>query len=134
MKQKQKNTDQDELTTDDEVLRIQGMEDGPKQVAGRELRPISALTLSWMQRNKFFEQGRDLIWKCAAFMFLHSEAIPKIRSVVNDKDAFMVAVDTWIEKNILHRDDVQTLSKAMDEAFELYMSASTHSQGTAAGN
>lgn len=134
MKQKTKNTDQDELTTDDEILRIQGMEDGPKQVAGRELRPISALTLSWMQRNKFFEQGRDLIWKCAAFMFLHSEAIPKIRSVVNDKDAFMVAVDTWIEKNILHRDDVQALSKAMDEAFELYMSASTHSQGTAAGN
>jgi hypothetical protein len=134
MKQKTKNTDTDELTTDDEILRIQGMEDGPKQVAGRELRPISALTLSWMQRNKFFEQGRDLIWKCAAFMFLHSEAIPKIRSVVNDKDAFMVAVDTWIEKNILHRDDVQTLSKAMDEAFELYMSASTHSQGTAAGN
>jgi hypothetical protein len=134
MKPKTKNTDTDELTTDDEVLRIQGMEDGPKQVAGRELRPISALTLSWMQRNKFFEQGRDLIWKCAAFMFLHSEAIPKIRSVVNDKDAFMITVDTWIEKNILHRDDVQTLSKAMDEAFELYMSASTHSQGTAAGN
>jgi hypothetical protein len=134
MKPKTKNTDTDELTTDDEVLRIQGMEDGPKQVAGRELRPISALTLSWMQRNKFFEQGRDLIWKCAAFMFLHSEAIPKIRSVVNDKDAFMVAVDQWIEKNILHRDDVQTLSKAMDEAFELYMSASTHSQGNSAGN
>lgn len=134
MKPKTKNTDTDELTTDDEVLRIQGMEDGPKQVAGRELRPISALTLSWMQRNKFFEQGRDLIWKCAAFMFLHSEAIPKIRSVVNDKDAFMVAVDTYIEKNILHRDDVQTFSKAMDDAFNLYMSASTHSQGNAAGN
>ena len=134
MKQKNKNTDTDELTTDDEILRIQGMEDGPKQVAGRELRPISALTLSWMQRNKFFGEGRDLIWKCAAFMFLHSESIPKVRSVVNDNDAFMITVDQWIEKNILHRDDVQTLSKAMDEAFELYMSASTHSQGTAAGN
>jgi hypothetical protein len=134
MKQKTKNTDTDELTTDDEILRIQGMEDGPKQVAGRELRPISALTLSWMQRNKFFGEGRDLIWKCAAFMFLHSEPIPKVRSVVNDNDAFMITVDQWIEKNILHRDDVQTLSKAMDEAFELYMSASTHSQGTAAGN
>lgn len=134
MKQKPKNTDTDELTTDDEALRIQGMEDGPKQVAGRELRPISALTLSWMQRNKFFGEGRDLIWKCAAFMLLHSEPIPKVRSVVNDHEAFMLAVDQWIEKNILHRDDVQTLSKAMDEAFELYMSASTHSQGTAAGN
>jgi hypothetical protein len=134
MKQKNKNTDTDELTTDDEILRIKGMEDGPKQVAGRELRPISALTLSWLQRNKFFGEGRDLIWKCAAFMFLHSEPIPKVRSVVNDNDAFMIAVDQWIEKNILHRDDVQTLSKAMDEAFELYMSASTHSQGTAAGN
>jgi hypothetical protein len=134
MKQKNKNTDTDELTTDDEILRTKGMEDGPKQVAGRELRPISALTLSWMQRNKFFGEGRDLIWKCAAFMFLHSEPIPKVRSVVNDNDAFMITVDQWIEKNILHRDDVQTLSKAMDEAFELYMSASTHSQGTAAGN
>jgi hypothetical protein len=134
MKQKPKNTDTDELTTDDEILRIQGMEDGPKQVAGRELRPISALTLSWMQRNKFFGEGRDLIWKCAAFMFLHSEPIPKVRSVVNDNDAFMITVDQWIEKNILHRDDVQTLSKAMDEAFELYMSASTHSQGNSSGN
>jgi hypothetical protein len=134
MKQKTKNTDTDELTTDDEILRIKGMEDGPKQVAGRELRPISALTLSWMQRNKFFGEGRDLIWKCAAFMFLHSEPIPKVRSVVNDNDAFMITVDQWIEKNILHRDDVQTLSKAMDEAFELYMSASTHSQGNSAGN
>ena len=134
MKQKPKNTDTDELTTDDEILRIQGMEDGPKQVAGRELRPISALTLSWMQRNKFFGEVRDLIWKCAAFMFLHSEPIPKVRSVVNDNDAFMITVDQWIEKNILHRDDVQTLSKAMDQAFELYMSASTHSQGNSAGN
>ena len=134
MKQKTKNTDTDELTTDDEILRIQGMEDGPKKIAGRELRPISALTLSWMQRNKFFDPGWDLIWKCAAFTLLHSEPIPKIRSIVNDRAAFLEAVDVWIEKNILHRDDVQTLSKAMDEAFELYMAASTHSQGTATGN
>ena len=96
-----KNKDND-LEKDDEIIRIQAMEDGPKIVNGRILRPITALTISWMQRNEVFSGTMDLVWKSAAFAYLHSEPYSAIRSVVNDRSAFINAVDSWIENNMIH--------------------------------
>ena len=129
-----KNKD-NELQKDDEILRIQAMEDGPKIVNGRTLRPITALTISWMQRNEVFSGNMDLIWKSAAFAYLHSEPYSAIRSVVNDKESFVNAVDSWIEKNMIHHLEISAMTDAMNAAFELYNASATESKaGTGSGN
>ena len=122
-----KNKD-NELQKDDEILRIQAMEDGPKIVNGRTMRPITALTISWMQRNEVFSGNMDLIWKSAAFAYLHSEPYSAIRSVVNDRETFVNAVDSWIEKNMAHHLEVGSMSDAMNSAFELYNASATESK------
>ena len=122
-----KNKDND-LVKDDEILRIQAMEDGPKIVNGRTLRPITALTISWMQRNEVFSGNMDLIWKSAAFAYLHSEPYSAIRSVVNDKESFVNAVDSWIEKNMIHHLEISAMTDAMNAAFELYNASATESK------
>ena len=134
MKQKNTDTEKNDLLTDDEELRIAGITDGPKHVAGRELRPITALTISWMQRNKFFDPDKDNIWKAAAFMFLHSEPFTKIRAVVNDRSAFLDAVDIWIERNIPDQQTVRAMATDMEQAFNLYMAATSQTESQASGN
>ena len=115
----------DELVKDDEILREEAMTDGNKLVAGREYRPVTALTVSWMQRNDVFNDKKDMIWRASAFAFLHSEPLPAIRAVVNDREDFSNAVDSWIDKNITHHLSVVEMSKAMNRAFDLYMSAAS---------
>ena len=124
-----------ELEKDDEILRIQAMEDGPKIVNGRTLRPITALTISWMQRNEVFSGTMDLVWKSAAFAYLHSEPYSAIRSVVNDRSAFINAVDSWIENNMIHHLEISAMTDAMNAAFELYNASATESKaGSGSGN
>jgi hypothetical protein len=101
------------------------MTDGNKLVAEREYRPVTALTVSWMQRNDVFNDKKDMIWRASAFAFLHSEPLPAIRAVVNEREDFSNAVDSWIEKNITHHLSVVEMSKAMNSAFDLYMSAAS---------
>lgn len=134
MKKKNQNI---ELVKDDEILREEGMRDGPTKVMGLELRPITALSVSWMQRNEIFGDSKDMIWKSAAFAFLHSAPFSAIRQVVNDKSAFIDAVDVWIEKNLDHHLQTTELATAMNEAFNRYMAAASEiigSKGTASGN
>ena len=126
-----------ELVKDDEILREEGIADGPTSVAGIEMRPITALSVSWMQRNEIFSDGKDMIWKSAAFAYLHSAPKSDIRRVVNDKDAFMDAVDSWIDKNLSHHLQTTELATAMNDAFTRYMSAASEvlgSKGSAPGN
>jgi hypothetical protein len=134
---KKKTTDI-ELVKDDEILREESMCDGPAKILGNlELRPITALSVSWMQRNEIFGDAKDMIWKSAAFTYLHSAPKPEIRRVVNDQDAFMDAVDAWIEKNLDHHLQTTELATAMNQAFTRYMAAASEalgSKGTAPGN
>jgi len=132
-----KKTQNTDLVKDDEILRIQAMEDGPKKVNGRTMRPITALTISWMQRNEVFSGDMDPVWKAAAFTFLHSEPMSTIRGVVNDRDTFINSVDSWIEKNMKHHHETSDMSDEMGKAFDLYNSASPASQpgeGSGSGN
>ncbi len=127
-----------ELVKDDEILREEAMCDGPAKILGNlELRPITALSVSWMQRNEIFSDSKDMIWKSAAFAFLHSAPKAEVRRVVNDRDAFTDAVDVWIEKNLDHHLQSTELATAMNDAFTRYMSAASEvlgSKGTAPGN
>lgn len=119
-------TTDNELQTDDEALREAGFTDGPKVKSSFKLRPMTALTLSWMQRNKLFDEGTgDLLQKTAAFAFLHTEPIETIRAVVNNRAAFLNAVDDWIESNIKFHTELTPLSDEMNLAMEAYMASST---------
>jgi hypothetical protein len=132
-----KKTADIELVKDDEILREEAMADGPTRVMGLEMRPITALSVSWMQRNEIFSDAKDMIWKSAAFAYLHSAPKSEIRRVVNDREAFMDAVDVWIEKNLDHHLQTTELATAMNEAFTRYMAAASEvlgSKGTAPGN
>jgi hypothetical protein len=118
----------EELMTDDELLREIGMTDGPKSVSRFKLRPITALSLSWMQRNNMFEESfGDMLQKTAAFAYLHSEDKQKIRSVVNDRLPFLSAVDDWMDQNVSHHSELEPLSDEMNKSFDRYMSAITKS-------
>ena len=136
MKKPTKNT---EPELDDEDIRIQAMASGPKLVGGREMRPITGLTVSWMQRNKFWTD-RDPMWKAAAFMVLHSEPMSKLRGIVNNPQLFNDAVDIFIERNIggktLQEIEAQSAPylAAMESAFIEFQSSQTSSEGTESGN
>jgi hypothetical protein len=126
-----------ELAKDDEILREEGMADGPMKISGIELRPITALSVSWMQRNEVFSDAKDLIWKTCAFAFLHSAPKPEIRAVVNDKEAFAEAVDEWIDENISHHLQTGEIASGMNSAFQRYSSSASEvlgAKGSAAGN
>jgi hypothetical protein len=78
-----------------------------------------------------------MIWKSAAFAYLHSAPKSDIRRVVNDREAFMDAVDVWIEKNLSHHLQTTELATAMNAAFTRYMAAASEvlgSKGSAPGN
>lgn len=120
-----KNT-KNQFIKDDETLREQGFTDGPKLVTKFELRPVTALSLSWLQRNKVFDGDfGDNMQKTAAYAFLHHADKVSIRGVVNDRREFLEAVDEWIEDNIAHHSELVPISAAMAEALETYMAATT---------
>lgn len=120
------NDTSEELQTDDEALREIGFTSRPSITAGIKMRPMTALSLSWMQRNRLFdEDGGDLLLKTAAFAFLHSETKEQIQSVVNDRAAFRNSVDDWIEKHIGFHTELEPLSDMMNAAMEAYMASST---------
>lgn len=120
------NTDIEELVTDDELLRVQGMADGPKRLSKFNLRPVTALSLSWMQRNNLFEESfGDMLMKTAAFAYLHSADKATIRGVVNDRLPFLSAVDEWMDANIKHHSELEPVSQEMTEALDRYMAAVT---------
>lgn len=115
-----------ELMTDDEALREAGMTAGPIRKAGFTLRPLSALTLSWLQRNRIFDdESGDMIQKTAAYAFIHSSPRADVQSVVNDRIQFLDAVDVWIEKHIKHHSELEPLSAEMNKAMETYLSSIT---------
>jgi len=120
-----KHTDED-LTTDDELMREQGMASGPVKKGRFTLRPMTALSLSWLQRNRVFDDGYgDMLQKTAAYAFLHTEPKEEIRAVVNDRTAFLDAVDEWIEKHIAHHTELEPISVEMNAAMDSYMAATT---------
>lgn len=117
-----------DLQTDDEILRMDGMADGPKKVSGFNLRPVTALSLSWMQRNNLFEDDfGDMLLKTAAFAYLHTADKVSIRGVVNNREKFLGAVDEWMDDNVRHHSELEPVSQEMTDALDRYMATATSS-------
>jgi len=119
--------------TDDEALREQGMTQGDKKISGITIRPMTALSLSWLQRNDVFGDSGDSMQKTAAFVYLHSEPREVIRAVVNDRAAFLNAIDDWIESNFSYHSQLSPYSDLMTEAMNAYLAASSSAVKEAGG-
>jgi len=112
--------------TDDEAMREAGMTAGPKRKSKFVLRPMTALSLSWLQRNQVFEDSTgDKLQKTAAYIYLHTEPKQDIRSVVNNHQDFLEAVDVWMETHITYHKELEPLSEEMSEAMNIYLAANT---------
>jgi len=123
------NTEIDELTTDDEALRESAFTTGKKPASRFNLRPLTALSLSWLQRNRVFDdEFGDMLQKTAAYTFIHSEPKGVVRSVVNNRADFLDAVDDWIDSNVKFHGELEPLAVEMNGALEVYMAASTAAQ------
>ncbi len=124
-----------EYQTDDEAIREIGFTDGPQVIAGIVLRPVTALSLSWLQRNGVFSDSfGDMLQKTAAFWFVHSADKQEIRNVVNDSSQFMNAVDDWIDDTVSHHTELEPYAVQMNESLEHYMAATTRAANPGGGN
>ena len=121
-----------EYQTDDDAIREIGFTDGPKQLLGITLRPVTALSMSWLQRNNVFSEG-DMLQKTAAFVFLHSAEKQAIRNVVNNRSQFLDAVDDWIDANAQHHAELEPYAAAMNESLDHYLTATTRPANPSGG-
>jgi len=111
--------------TDDEALREQGMTEGNKNISGITIRPMTALSLSWLQRNNIFDDEGDSMQKTAAFVYLHSEPREVIRAVVNNRAAFLNAVDDWLDEKFPHHTQLLPYTELMTNSMNAYLAASS---------
>lgn len=127
----------EDLHTDDELLRESGMIDGPKQVSKLTLRPITAESWAWMQTVKVFSDDVGSYHQAAAFAFMHSEPLVVVRSLVFKRDAFWIAVSEWIGEQHKFHTDIEPYSEELTAAYDRYHSALTTaanpSNGTPSG-
>lgn len=117
----------DELMTDDEIIRGKAMESGNVDIAGMTFKPTDCLRVSWMQRNGVMDDDKmDILWRVCAFALLHTTENKVLRGYVNDSDEFKDAVDAWIEKRNPSVDDFKELSAIMNQRIsEWFTSSST---------
>lgn len=123
-----------ELVKDDEVLREQGITSGNTKAARWELRPTCALEISWMQRNNVLQPDMDVFWRASAFAFIHSAPKADIRRSVNDHNAFLAAVDNWMDAQGPSAKEIAELSAAMRERTEEYFASFSTADTNNAGN
>ena len=129
--QKPKNN---ELETDDEILRERGLTDGPVQVAKITLRPITPTSFSQIMRRGIFNDDKgDPLQRTAGYVFLHSEPKDKIQAVVNNELLFWTAVDDWLDENLNHHLEMAPYSDAMSEGISIYLAAKTEAQHPSSG-
>jgi hypothetical protein len=129
----------EELMTDDEIMRGKAMESGSIDIAGMTFAPTDCLLVSWMQRNNVLDDSKmDIVWRVFAFAYLHTSPRKQIRAVVNNADDFIEAVDAWMEKHNPSEADFKSMSALMNErVLEWFTSSSTLKESgsaTDAGN
>lgn len=115
----------EEMMTDDEVLRMQGMTDGPKKVSRLTLRPITGESWAWLQTLKVFSDEVGSYHQAAAFAFLHSEPVEVIRGLVFKRDAFWPEVSKWIGERHAHHDEIEPYALELTAAYERYSAGIT---------
>jgi hypothetical protein len=119
------NDTQEDIQTDDELLRMQGMLDGPKTIGGLTLRPITGPSWANMQTLGVFDDSIGNAHKLAAYVLLHSESPEIIRSLIFRKDLFWQRVLDWMEKNIKTHMDLKPYDDEFERVYAIYNASLT---------
>jgi hypothetical protein len=116
----------DELLTDDEVLREAGMREGTRKTGKWKLRPCVPGTISIIRSNML--EKRDEFWFVAAFAFVHIAPLEDVLAVDSDQIAFNKAVRRWQLDNLTTIDEQNELSELVSAAWEKVNAAETKAQ------
>ena len=131
---KNKNQKTNELETDDEVLRLQGMREGATKVGDFKLRRFVPGTIDIVQTNNTGKKGN--FFTIAAFGFVHSVPLDEVLEIADDPNAFARAVRKWHIENFQTLEAQTALTEAVKAEFERINSAESTSDttGESAGN
>lgn len=116
----------EELLTDDEVLREAGMREGTRKAGKWKLRPCVPGTISIIRSNML--EKRDEFWFVAAFAFVHIAPLEDVLAVDSDQIAFNKAVRRWQLDNLTTIDEQNELSELVSAAWEKVNAAETKAQ------
>ena len=123
--QKPKNND---LETDDEVLRLQGMREGATKVGDFKLRRFVPGTIDIVQTNNTGKKGN--FFTIAAFGFVHSVPLDEVLEIADDPNAFARAVRKWHIETFQTLEAQTALTEAVKAEFERINSAESTSDTT----
>lgn len=119
------NDTQEDLTTDDELLRIRGMTDGPQNIGKLTLRPITGETWAWMQTVGIYDESIGSILRIAAYAMIHSQPKADVLPLIFKRDKFWMAVSDFIGENFPTHEHLAPYDKAFGEQYEIYEAALT---------
>lgn len=125
---KNKNQKTNELETDDEVLRLQGMREGSTKVGDFKLRRFVPGTIDIVQTNNTGKKGN--FFTIAAFGFVHSVPLDEVLEIADDPNAFARAVRKWHIENFQSLEAQTALTEAVKAEFERINSAESTSDTT----
>jgi len=125
---KNKNQKTNELETDDEVLRLQGMREGSTKVGDFKLRRFVPGTIDIVQTNNTGKKGN--FFTIAAFGFVHSVPLDEVLEIADDPNAFARAVRKWHIENFQTLEAQTALTEAVKAEFERINSAESTSDTT----
>ena len=120
----------DELKTDDELLRESGLLEREKKVDGMTLRPMTGASFMWILNKEVFSSENNKVEQIAQFLFLHCASIDEILDVVYSGNSFKKEVIKWISKTSLneHHSRILAFEPIVDEAWAKYSAAKTTAQ------
>jgi hypothetical protein len=116
----------DDLLTDDEVLREAGMREGTRKTGKWKLRPCVPGTISIIRSNML--EKRDEFWFVAAFAFTHIAPLDDVLAVDSDPIAFNKAVRRWQLDNLTTIDEQNELTAIVSSAWDKVNAAETKAQ------
>ena len=125
---KNKNQKTNELETDDEVLRLQGMREGSTKVGDFKLRRFVPGTIDIVQTNNTGKKGN--FFTIAAFGFVHSVPLDEVLEIADDPNAFARAVRKWHIENFQSLEAQTALTEAVKAEFERINSAESTGEST----
>jgi len=125
---KNKNQKNNELETDDEVLRLQGMRDGSTKVGDFKLRRFVPGTIDIVQTNNTGKKGN--FFTIAAFCYVHSVPLDEVLEIADDPAAFARAVRKWHIEHFQTLEAQTALTEAVKAEFERINSAESASDNT----
>ena len=115
-----------DLLTDDEVLREAGMREGTRNTGKWKLRPCVPGTISIIRSNML--EKRDEFWFVAAFAFTHIAPLDDVLAVDSDPIAFNRAVRRWQLDNLTTIDEQNELTAIVSAAWDKVNAAETKAQ------